>query len=206
MDTHVTIFLKPNQKLGFTSDLHLFHKNIIHLANRPYRNLEEMHADLLHTHNTTFGPDDIIFNLGDAIHYPKKEKLEDKETHELLEQFNGKIYYLPGNHEKKIHVIRDHWRILSLIVDLTVKTKEDPKGQHIVLCHYPFRSWNRSHKGSWHLHGHTHAQLENDNGEKFQTNPKGLFQDVGIDTNNQKPYIYTELIGIMAQRTFKRLD
>lgn len=40
------------------------------------------------------------------------------------------------------------------VLDLVVQRN----GRHLVLCHYPFRSWNRQHRGALNLHGHSHGR------------------------------------------------
>src|SRR5262245_66437132 len=36
----------------------------------------------------------------------------------------------------------------------------DIDGHRLVLCHYPFRSWNKMGKGVIDLHGHSHGKLK----------------------------------------------
>ena len=48
--------------------------------------------------------------------------------------------------------------------------------QKIFLSHYPHRSWPSSHKGSYHLYGHVHSKLDD---EDQATKRKTL--DVGVD-------------------------
>ena len=48
-------------------------------------------------------------------------------------------------------------------------------GQDMVLSHYAFRTWDKAHKGTWMLHGHSHGTLP------VYENFKQL--DVGIDTH-----------------------
>ena len=45
--------------------------------------------------------------------------------------------------------------------------------QLVVLDHYPMRSWNKSHYGSWQLYGHHHGTLPED--------PNAFQMDVGVD-------------------------
>jgi calcineurin-like phosphoesterase family protein len=53
-----------------TSDHHLFHKNIIKYANRPFNadddnSVEQMHVLMWESHNKTVKDDDVVFFLGD---------------------------------------------------------------------------------------------------------------------------------------------
>ena len=56
----------------------------------------------------------------------------------------------------------------------SIEVLENLAGQllPIVLCHYPFARWDRSHHSSWHLHGHSHGKYHGD----------GLILDVGVDS------------------------
>ena len=64
--------------------------------------------------------------------------------------------------------------------EIYVQDKTAPQGrQHIVLCHYAMLVWNKSHHGSWMLHGHSHGTL------KYPFAAKIL--DVGVDSHNFYP-------------------
>ena len=56
-----------DQKIWFVSDLHLGHDKPFILGPRKYTNINEAYS---HTHqmlNEHIGPNDIVFNLGDAV-------------------------------------------------------------------------------------------------------------------------------------------
>ena len=55
---------------------------------------------------------------------------------------------------------------------------------HLVLCHYPFRSWHRMHRGAINLHGHSHGRLK----------PVARQIDVGVDVWNFRPVPLDELL------------
>ena len=63
----VKITRKPNQKVFFTSDLHIGHENILSFCNRPFTNTSEMNKALIDNWNSVVGKADIVFNLGDMI-------------------------------------------------------------------------------------------------------------------------------------------
>ena len=50
----------------FTADLHFYHDNIIHLANRPYRNCKEMNEALVENWNRRICVNDEVYILGDV--------------------------------------------------------------------------------------------------------------------------------------------
>lgn len=49
----------------YTADLHLSHKNIIRLCNRPFSSVEEMDAALIANWNAVVGAEDTVYILGD---------------------------------------------------------------------------------------------------------------------------------------------
>jgi calcineurin-like phosphoesterase family protein len=57
-------------------------------------------------------------------------------------------------------------------------------GDLVVLFHYAMRVWNRSHRGAWHLFGHSHGQLQ----------PEGRSCDVGVDCWDFKPVSLEKII------------
>lgn len=77
----------------FTSDSHFCHESIIHMTNRPFTNAEEMNNALIKNWNNVVGKNDIVFHLGDfCFGTPSKWK-------SILEQLNGNIYLIVGNHK-----------------------------------------------------------------------------------------------------------
>lgn len=51
----------------FTSDLHLGHKNVIRLCNRPFTDIEEMDHVLISNWNKRVHPHDTVVILGDLM-------------------------------------------------------------------------------------------------------------------------------------------
>ena len=73
---------------------------------------------------------------------------------------------------------------------------------YIVMCHYPLAIWDKSHRGSYMLHGHSHGGY----------NPEfGRILDVGIDNHynlyGEWGFFDEEKIrDFMSSRVFKALD
>jgi calcineurin-like phosphoesterase family protein len=57
-------------------------------------------------------------------------------------------------------------------------------GVSLVLCHYPFRSWNGQGRGALDLHGHSHGRLK----------PMPRQFDVGVDARGFRPVTLDDLI------------
>jgi calcineurin-like phosphoesterase family protein len=54
----------------------------------------------------------------------------------------------------------------------------------LVLCHYPFRSWNGQGRGAINLHGHSHGRLK----------PMPRQFDVGVDARDHAPITLAQLL------------
>ena len=155
-------------KIWFTADKHLNHKNILAYCNRPFETVEEMNAVLINNHNSVVSPEDIVYDLGDFCQGDAKK---------YLSRLNGNIIRIKGSHDKDIK------SPYMMIIQPKGLFDEYKNKRTIVLCHYAMRSWHLSHYGSWHLYGHHHGRLES----------YGLSADAGVDTNNFYPYSLADI-------------
>jgi len=166
-----------NKSVFFVSDYHFSHSNIIKYCNRPFKYIEEMNETLIANHNSIVKPDDEVNFLGD-FGFSSTANLE-----KILSRLNGKFYFIIGNHDKDI-MNSDKFNKVGYADILNIKGY--PK---IYLSHCCSRIWEDSHKGSWHLFGHSHGTLETDN----------MSIDVGVDSNDiPKKYFPTSLEDIQA--------
>jgi hypothetical protein len=60
------------------------------------------------------------------------------------------------------------------------------------------RTWNKSHRGSWHLYGHSHGTLPDD--------PHSMSFDVGVDCHNYRPLSFEQVKAVMSKKLFKPID
>lgn len=163
----------------FSADSHFYHGNIIKHCNRPFTSVTEMNSELIKRWNEKVKKDDIIYHLGDLVCFCSKFKAK-----ETIDKLNGRIHLIKGNHDKPL--INDLClpRFES-VKDLdTITIQENGKTHTLVLCHYAMRVWNKKHWGVYHLFGHSHGALPEDN---------SLSMDVGVDTNNFYPYSLEEV-------------
>jgi calcineurin-like phosphoesterase family protein len=179
----------------FTSDTHYSHKNIIKYTNRPFSSVEEMDEQMRLRWNSVVTDDDIVYHLGDfAFHQDQNE------TVELINSLKGKeIHLILGNHDKKMkEYVKNKFTSCSSYLEIKVQDPEvdnEQKEQFIVLCHYAFRTWNRSYHGSWNLYGHSHGNLPDD------STARSL--DVGVDCWNFTPVSYEQLKERMKLKNYR---
>lgn len=128
-------------KIFIISDLHLGHANIIKLANRPFKTVEEMDNKIISNWNKVVGKDDLVYVLGDFC-------FKGKNADYYLNKLNGKIFLIKGNHDifikhDKIIGIRDYYELKY-------------NGTKYILFHYPILSWNGMYRDTIHFYGHVH--------------------------------------------------
>lgn len=177
-------------EIFFTSDHHFGHRNIIKFSNRPFASVEEMDAALIKRWNDKVGPDDEVYHLGDV------GLTSNTNLATILEQLNGKIYLIKGNHESAAMHCSNRFEWIKEYFELTVKDAEAHKGeQFIVLFHYAIKEWNASHHGTWHLYGHHHGSLADD--------PSSRSFDIGVDCHDFYPLSYEEVKSIIQKKNWK---
>lgn len=132
----------------FTSDTHFGHANVLKYDNRPFNSIEEHDRELEVRWNKTVGKNDVVFHIGDFSWYNHKS---DNEA--LLARLNGRKYLIAGNHDHKRTRSCEGWEVVTHYHEVTIENVR------IVLSHYRMVVWNRSHFGSWMLHGHSHGTL-----------------------------------------------
>lgn len=181
--------------IWFTSDTHFGHRNIVGPevskwkdGFRDFDSLEKMDTTIINNINKYVMPDDILYHLGDFAFrdvYKNRNRINCKNIHLIL-----------GNHDK----LRDEY--LPLFTS-TSSYKEIIIDQvKFVLFHYAMRVWNRHHRGSIHLYGHSHNSIDNNHGKSM---------DVGVDAiydlfKEYRPINSNEIFKIMNKRQTQKID
>lgn len=174
----------------FTSDHHFGHENIIKFSNRPFNTVEEMDQELIKRWNSKIGKNDKVYHLGD-LGLCKADRMK-----AILEQLNGKIYLIKGNHEGAAMSNTNRFEWTKDYFELNVADEEAPNGkQKIILLHYAMRVWRSSFRGTWHLYGHSHGSLQDDE-------TMNAF-DVGVDCHDFYPLSYAEVKAIMKLKKWE---
>jgi calcineurin-like phosphoesterase family protein len=176
-----------DKKTFFTSDHHFGHANIIKFCNRPFENVDDMNQELIRRWNEKIGKDDEVYHLGD-FGLTNKAALST-----ILDQLNGTIYLIVGNHEGAALENRHKFKWIKEYFELKIADKDCPNGvQRIILFHYAMRVWRGDYHGTWHLYGHSHGNLP----DKEDV----LAFDIGVDCHDFYPLSYEEVKAIMATK------
>ena len=159
----------------FTADTHYGHKNILEYYSRPFSSVEEMDETLINNFNSVVKENDITIFAGDFTLIKNKSIVYKK----YINRLNGKHVFLKGSH--------DYW----IPRKNSITRWEKKIGKHyIVVDHYAYRVWPRSHYNSIQLFGHSHGNLE----------PVGKQCDIGVDCHNFYPVSFNQIIEIMRSR------
>lgn len=177
-------------RIFVTSDLHMFHNNIIKYSNRPFANATEMNTTLVDNWNSVVSEGDIVFNLGD-FSFAKDEK-----TVEVLSQLQGTQYFIYGNHDRVMQsdVVQNYCRKSRKIRLFCDVASIRYNGHSIFMSHYAHRTWDKSHHGSLHLYGHSHGTLPG----------VGRSMDVGVDSTDMNsdftPFLLDDVIKFLMTK------
>jgi calcineurin-like phosphoesterase family protein len=172
-------------KTFFTADTHFRHRNIIKYQSRPFSDIDHMTEGLIANWNAVVGIEDTVHHVGD-FGFGDVEQLQP-----IFDRLNGIKHLYIGNHDEAGSLI-EGWASVQHYAEIKVD------GQMIVLAHYAHRIWNKAHKGSWMLYGHSHGSLPDD--------PHALSIDVGVDCHKYRPIGMPDLHRIMKKKTWKAVD
>ena len=162
----------PEAPSFFTSDTHFGDHRTLNLYKRPFASAAEMDAELVRRWNAVVGPKDEVWHLGDFARTAAKAR-------EILPQLHGIKHLIVGNNDVDPEVGQG-WASVAPYAEI------ERDGRFLVLCHYPFRSWNRQHRGALDLHGHAHGRM---------TKPAPRQFDVGVDVRGFRPLTVGQLLG-----------
>jgi calcineurin-like phosphoesterase family protein len=216
--------------IWFTSDTHYNHKNIVRGVSkwedkstcRDFSTVEEMNNVIVENINRVVKADDTLFHLGDWSFHGNG----------IIHEFRNKlicknIHLIYGNHDTSIYEsleLQQSFQSVATYREISVN------GQKIMLSHYPFRTWNKWHHGSWMLYGHCHGNLQHqipsrllkqlieenrwddiralaDGKDVPELCPNGRSMDVGLDTHPEfRPYSITEIHNIMDSKVFYEVE
>ena len=160
----------------FTADTHFGDRRALRFDKRPFATIEEHDSELVERWNAVVGPGDEVWHLGDFALGPGANRIK-----ELLAALHGAKHLVVGNNDAAATLSAPGWASIQTYAELMVE------GRRLVLCHYPFRTWNGIGRGALNLHGHSHGRLK----------PLTRQYDVGVDVWGFRP---VDLAAILRRR------
>ena len=163
----------------FTSDTHFGHAGALGLFGRPFASVRAMDDALVARWNATVGARDEVWHLGDfalGAGVPRAAA--------LLDALAGRKHLVAGNNDPPAVRGLAGWVTVADYAEL------ERDGVKLVLCHYPFRSWNGMAKGALDLHGHSHGRMA--------ALPRQI--DVGVDAWDFAPVALARLLTAARRR------
>jgi len=158
-------------KVFFTADTHFGDHRTINIQKRRFASVAEMDAVLIEQWNTAVGPNDTVWHLGDVARRAS-------DVPGLLARLHGTKHLLRGNNDPDATADASGWASVGTYTEIA------EGGHQLVLCHYPFRSWNGQHKRALNLHGHSHGRLK----------PMPGQFDVGVDVHAFAPVTLEQIV------------
>ena len=148
----------------FTSDSHFGDHRTMNIGRRAFGSVAEMDAALVAGWNAVVGLGDEVWHLGDFARSPHTVPA-------LLARLHGRKHLVRGNNDPPGTLAAAGWETVCDYCEMQMD------GRTLILCHYPFRSWNGQGRRSINLHGHSHGRLK----------PMLRQFDVGVDVWNYRP-------------------
>ena len=161
--------------LFFTADTHFGDHRTINIHRRPFTDVASMDETIVTGWNEVVGPQDEVWHLGDVAR-------RTADVASLLARLSGIKHLVRGNNDGPGTGDAAGWASVQDYAELT------QDGVLLVLCHYPFRSWNGQHRRSINLHGHSHGKLK----------PMPRQFDVGVDAQGFRPITLATLLGVVS--------
>ena len=151
----------------YTSDLHLFHKNVTmegtNFNNGPFKTLDEMHEVILKNWNSVVTNSDKVYLCGDVCWKHNEDSIA------LVSKLRGNKTLLVGNHDD-VGDLRYRNLFNEIVTYKEVSDNIHGRNYNVVLSHYPIMFWKKmrmfSNDGNVnkyffiHLYGHLHNSQE----------------------------------------------
>jgi calcineurin-like phosphoesterase family protein len=154
----------------FTADTHFGDHRVLNISKRPFKTVIEMDAAMIARWNSAVASEDEVWHLGDFARSGKIAAV-------TLPVLNGRKHLIVGNNDPE-EVLKFDWASVQHYAETEVE------GIRLVLCHYPFRTWNGMAQGTINLHGHSHGRLK----------PLTRQFDVGVDVRGFQPITLAALM------------
>ena len=161
----------------FTSDTHFGDHRTLNIHGRPFTSVAQMDATMEARWNAVVQPNDDVWHLGDFARGAEQAR-------RVFARLAGRKRLVTGNNDDAATLALP-WEWVGPYAEI------EEGGAFLVLCHYPFRSWNRQHRGATNLHGHSHGKLK----------PQPRQLDVGVDARDFRPVSLEQILASALRGT-----
>lgn len=140
----------------YIADLHFYHQNLLTKMDcRNFISVEEMNDYMIDCWNEKVKKNDEVIILGDLSYG------NGYQTNEILQQLNGKLYLIKGNHDDRF--LKDKNFDSSRFLWIKDYAELNDNNRKIILCHYPICFYNGQYRldkdrnaKTYMLYGHVH--------------------------------------------------
>ena len=180
-------------RIFVTSDTHFGHDREFLWGPRGFMSHVDHDKEVIRRWNETVQPDDVIYHLGDVMLGDNAYGIG------CLEQLNGQIKIIPGNHDTASRL--SLYKLLPNVEVLGLAEMIKYKKYNFYLSHHPTMTSNLEKAPYLRMHlinlyGHTHQQ------KPFYQDIPFMFH-VGMDSNNCTPILLDDAIELMKEETQK---
>lgn len=131
----------------YTADPHFGHANIMKFCDRPFSRVGEMDSRILNAYQSSVGPDDDLWILGDLTFARSEDR---GRVAAMLGSIPCRKHLVAGNHDPAWVRELPEW---SSVHDLVEIKDGDTR---LTLCHYPMITFPGARRGALQLFGHVH--------------------------------------------------
>lgn len=166
----------------YIGDTHFGHRAVLNHDRRPFESIEEHDQILIKCWNGRVENDDDVYIVGDFAYK------NDNPAEWYLRQLRGRKHLVIGNHDSELlrnSVAMGYFQSVDKMMAISDCTRR------VILCHYPLAEWSGFFRGSYHVYGHIHAQM-NDAAIYMRNHERAL--NAGCMINNYTPASLDELI------------
>lgn len=137
------------RKTFITSDTYFGREEIIKIAKRPFKNVQEMNEVLIEKWNNVVSEDDVVYHLGNFAWDPLTAE-------SVISELNGEIRFIKGQYDDALLEIVDYIEGIEIlpgdiIIDSELKA---------VMSHWPLEEWQGKSNDIFHYHGATLKDLK----------------------------------------------
>lgn len=187
-------------RVWYTSDTHFDHKLVAGL--RGFETTAEHDRAIIANWNKVVGKGDTVWHLGD-VGMGRYERFADQ-----LEELNGFIHLVTGNHDEPFPGMRDSWRKQrrwlpprGRFESVQAFARRRVDGRMFLLSHFPYdgdhskgdryTQYRLRDEGMWLVHGHLHTSQRHTGPRQFH---------VGLDAWGLHPVSQEDIIREMDSK------